>query len=152
MYRTPPIVLTILLAALCLSDCSSQLKMVSEDDSSYLKGLRREYIAANPDGMYNDLVVRGEVVRGMDFLAVLASWGHPQKRERRSDTSEYWVYREVDKDSKDWVEYWFSFRHNVLDDWELSRHFASGGILDLKRSGDTSLSKTSPPPGKRVPD
>jgi hypothetical protein len=100
--------------------------MNEENETDYIRMLREEFFKTHPDGKYNEYIARGEVVRGMDFLEVLASWGNPMKREKPADTVEYWMYREVDEDTLDWVQYKFVFRMNLLEDWELSRQVATG--------------------------
>jgi hypothetical protein len=72
--------------------------------------LREEFFETHPNGVYNEFIARGEVVRGMDFLEVLASWGNPTKREKPSPDVEYWVYLEEYEETKDWVQYKFVFR------------------------------------------
>jgi len=138
-----------ILLPLLLIGCSSQLPRV-ETTQSYLLELRAEYLAANPDGEFNEHVEQGEVVKGMDYLAVLASWGLPARRATRSDVTEDWVYREVDETTQAWVEYTFTFRHSVLDDWEIARNNAGG--RELKIEGQNSvLSRDAAASGKRVP-
>jgi hypothetical protein len=131
--------------------------MVSGAESDYLLELRAEYLAANPDGEFNEHVKRAEVVKGMDILAVLASWGHPDVRQKESPLTEHWVYRDVDEQTKDWLEYTLTFRRSVLTEWDLARHFAAGGRVDvpetgdsatLSRSGQEGLKRSGPPKKK----
>ena len=105
--------------------------------------LRSEFFKTNPNGVYNEYIERGEVVRGMDFMEVLASWGNPIKREKPTPNVEYWVYLEEDEDSKDWVQYKFVFKKSLLDDWELERHGAQGrvGDIDSQSSATSTLTK-----------
>jgi hypothetical protein len=127
---------------LILPSCSHNPRMLSGTESDYLLKLRAEYLASNPNGMYNEYVERGEVVKGMDFLEVLASWGHPEIRKKESSLTEQWTYTEVDEASKDWVVYVFTFRRNVLSEWDLYRHFAAGGQIDLPQGrASTSLTR-----------
>jgi hypothetical protein len=99
--------------------------------------LREEFFKTHPDGVHNEYIANGEVVRGMDYLEVLASWGNPIKREKPSPSVEYWLYLEEDEDSKDWVQYKLVFRRSVLDDWELARHTSQGAVGD-SQSGQSS--------------
>jgi len=155
MFSTPrgfSLTISLLVVLTLLPACSSQLKMINDTESSYLLELRAEYLEAHPDGEYNEHVRRGEVVKGMDFLAVLASWGHPEKRAKRTDYSETWVYREEDELSKDWIEYSFRFNRSVLAEWEINRHNSQGGILPEGQSEpDDALKKGQYTSGKRVP-
>jgi hypothetical protein len=123
--------------------CSQTPRMSQEDETEYIRMLRSEFFETHPDGQYNEYIARGEVVRGMDFLEVLASWGNPGKRERPSPTVEYWLYEEKDESSKDWVRYKFVFRDNVLNDWELTRHVSEGGMGDVQNESSAVLSKGS---------
>jgi hypothetical protein len=104
--------------------------------------LRSEYFKTNPNGVYNEYIERGEVVRGMDFLEVLASWGNPIKREKPSPSIEFWVYLEEDEESKDWVQYKFVFNKSVLDDWEISRQGAQGSLGDATNEASSASTLT----------
>ena len=123
--------------------CSQTPRMSQEDETDYIRMLRDEYFETNPDGQYNEYIARGEVVRGMDFLEVLASWGNPGKREKPGPSVEYWLYEEKDEASQDWIRYKFVFRGNVLDDWELTRHVSEGGMGELQNGSAAVLSKGS---------
>lgn len=149
MYRTPLLVLLILLVLPLLGSCTSNLQKVDDKDSSYLLALRAEYFASNPDGEFNENIERGEIVRGMDFLEVLASWGHPAARSKPADTSEEWTYREVDENTKDWIEYTFMFQNTVLGEWKVARHYGEGA-LDFPQTNDV-LIRGEYTAGKRVP-
>jgi hypothetical protein len=142
MRRIPPTLLWLPVLFLTLGSCTSNPRMLSGTESDYLLQLRQEYLNSNPDGAYNEYIKRGEVVKGMDFLEVLASWGHPEVRTKESALTEHWMYREVDEDSKDAVVYTFTFRRNVLAEWDLMRHFAAGGRIDVPEGRDrTSLTR-----------
>jgi hypothetical protein len=150
MYRRASLVLPLLM--LILPSCSTQLHTSKEVPSSYVLALREEYFASNPDGQYNENIRNGEVVRGMDFLEVLASWGHPAERKKDSQTMEEWTYREIDEVSKDWVEYTFMFRQSILEDWSIARHVAKGGaLMAIPKQGET-LIRGQYTTGKRVPE
>lgn len=138
MRRTPHTLLWLPVLILAVSSCSYTPRKISGTESSYLLQLRQEYLAANPDGEYNAYVAKGEVVKGMDLIAVLASWGHPSIRKKDAPLTERWVYREVDDVSKDWVEYTFTFQSSVLTEWDLVRHFAAGGRVDVPEGRERS--------------
>ena len=150
MYRTPHVMPVFVLLSLLVIGCSSQLPSM-ETSQGYVLELRAEYLAADPDGEFNEHVKRGEVVKGMDYMAVLASWGHPARRSRRSDVAEDWVYREVDEETDTWMEFKFSFRYSVLDDWEIARHNGGARELDLTRQNDVLTRYGTDTRGKRVP-
>lgn len=142
MNRPPRIALWLPAALLLVCSCTHNPRMISGAESDYLLKLRAEYLASNPEGQYNEFIQRGEVVKGMDILEVLAAWGHPKLREKRTPTSEDWLYRTVDEDSGDWYEYIFRFQNNVLSEWELTRNFAAGGSIPVPSIGNAStLSK-----------
>lgn len=145
MPLTPRILraLPFLFAVLAVA-CSHNPRRGQTDQSEYIRMLREEFFKTHPDGAYNEYIARGEVVRGMDFLEVLASWGNPVKREKPTPNVEYWLYLEEDEDSKDWVQYKFLFKKSVLDDWELARHGSQGGLGDTAdQSSSEVLSKRS---------
>ena len=140
MCRSPQFlrVLPVLLV-LSIVACSQTPRMSQENETDYIRMLREEFFKTHPDGQYNERIANGEVVIGMDFLEVLASWGNPNQREKTSTSVEYWIYRDEDEDSKDWVEYRFTFRGNQLDDWELSRHVAGAGTLETPTKRNQSV-------------
>jgi hypothetical protein len=113
--------------------------MSEENETEYIRMLREEFFKTHPDGEYNEYITRGEVVRGMDFLEVLASWGNPNKREKPTENVEYWLYRDDDENSGDWVQYKIVFRKNVLDDWELTRHVADGRSQPMASESSSSV-------------
>lgn len=129
MRRFPHTLLWLPVLLLVLVSCTHNPRKVSGSETAYLLDLRQEYLAANPDGEFNEYVSRGEVVKGMDILAVLAAWGHPEVRKRESPLTEQWVFRDVDEVSKDWLLYTFTFRRSILAEWDVTRHFAAGGEI-----------------------
>lgn len=149
------LVLPMLLVVSVLS-CSHTPRMSHDQETEYIRMLRQEFFKTNPDGEYNDRIRKGEVVRGMDFLEVLASWGNPDARRKPTENVEHWTYLELDEDSKDSVRYMFIFKKNILFDWELNRQFAKGGELNLpsdKKSsvlikGEALRTRTGPPKKK----
>jgi hypothetical protein len=127
---------------LSVSFCTPNPRMVSGTEPDYLLKLRADYLSSNPSGEYNEFIKRGEVVRGMDVLEVLAAWGHPKVRTKFTDLTEKWTYHEVDPDSKDSIDYTFTFHQGVLSDWALERHFAAGGSIGVPEGNErTSLTK-----------
>jgi hypothetical protein len=125
--------------------CSQTPRMSEENETDYIRMLREEFFKTHPEGKFNEYISRGEVVRGMDFLEVLASWGNPNKREKPTESVEFWTYLDEDEDSQDWVQYKFVFRKNVLDDWEVARHVAGAGHLDTTGDSGNVLTKGESP-------
>jgi hypothetical protein len=153
MTRTPVRGLAACALALLLAGCSQQLKRLSDVEPSYLPALRAEYLATYPNAPHNEEVKRGEVVKGMDILAVLASWGHPGRRTKEGEHTEMWIYREEDEASKDWLEYTLIFHDNVLDDWEINPHLSEGRtthVNDMNQTGPLTRGVFSR--GKKVPN
>ena len=62
--------------------------MSQDQETEYIRMLRQEFFKTHPDGKYNEHIKKGEVVRGMDFLEVLASWGNPDAREKPTQNLE----------------------------------------------------------------
>ena len=152
MYRTPPHVLPVIgMLSLLLIGCSSQLPSM-DTSQSYVLELRAEYLAAHPDGEFNEHVENGEVVKGMDYLAVLASWGHPARRSKRSDVTEDWVYREVDEETDTWMEFKFTFKRSILNDWEIARHNGGARTVDTRERNNVLSRENASNIGKRVPN
>ena len=153
MCRTPQFlrVLPLILVVAILA-CSQTPRMSQENETDYIRMLREEFFKTHPDGPYNEHIAKGEVVVGMDFLEVLASWGNPGSREKPAENVEFWMYLDEDEDSKDWVRYKFIFRKNRLDDWELTRHVAAGGILDTEQKQPQNvLTRSAPQSTKSTP-
>jgi hypothetical protein len=91
---------------------------------------RGDYLEQHPTGKYNRYISRGEVVRGMGFVEVSASWGIPETRSKSKDKKyEYWTFFGEDEISGDWSRYTLVFEETVLTDWFLDRHFIKNGAL-----------------------
>lgn len=117
-----------LFATLALASCASHPPVRDVDDA--VRELRAEYIHANPHGQFNQNIERGEVVLGMRFEDVLASWGIPDARERNGDgVRERWSYTETDPWSRDWVRYDLVFEKKALASWETMRNVSSSHPL-----------------------
>lgn len=111
-----------------LAGCAHAPRVINETDS--VRQIRGQFLKANPNGPYNDHVARGEVVAGMGFIEVLASWGLPDSRWRsKAGELEYWSYFTRDADSGDWVGYTFTFEENAVSEWAMTRHVVKNGAL-----------------------
>jgi hypothetical protein len=132
-----------LMAVALVFSCSQNPRMDQSSETEYIRMLREEFFKTHPNGVHNEYISRGEVVRGMDFLEGLASWGNPIKREKPTPNVEYWLYLEEDEDSKDWTQYKFIFRQSVLDDWEMVRHRSEGGLEQRQSQPTDVLTKGS---------
>ncbi len=109
-------VLLVLLAA-----CGASTLRRSQGELSDLASVRSEYLSRNPDNPYNENVVRGEIVRGMDMKAVTASWGLPEKKVQDGVDFERWLYVDVDNISNESVGYALQFEKGVLKVWNVQR-------------------------------
>jgi hypothetical protein len=154
MCRTPQFLRVLpLLLVLSIIACSQAPRMSQENETDYVRMLREEFFKSHPDGLYNEHIAKGEVVRGMDFLEVLASWGNPGSREIPTVNVEYWMYVDEDEDSTDKVEYKFIFRKNQLDDWELTRFVATGRpVIAGEKNTQSVLTRSGTGTTKSTPD
>lgn len=119
--------LTLLIGSLVTS-CAYAPRVPEE--SNAVLSIRSDYIRTHPDGPYNAYIQRGEVVKGMQYLEVLASWGHPRSRLRvPSRRLEYWRYLTHDDVSGDWMQYTFVFENDVLLEWQMARHTSLGRAM-----------------------
>lgn len=102
----------------------------SYKDSEAIKQIRLEYINSNPDSEYKEYVLKGEVVKGMGFMGVLASWGLPNvRRISESSLYEYWTYFTEDKDAGMWTMYELMFKDQMLVSWIVDKNIVGqGGI------------------------
>jgi len=127
----------ILLAVVALTlvaACTHVPRMEADPEQT---GIREQYLQANPDGVYNDHIIKGEVVPGMNVVEVLASWGPPAHRERVDDVNrEAWTYLIRDDYASDYVVYRLAFEERVLSSWTIDRHTAgNGGVTPGARLG-----------------
>lgn len=131
-----------LFATLMLASCASGPPVRDVDDSVLAR--RADYLRANPQGRFNEEILRSEVATGMDFDDMLASWGIPDTRIRAGGSdSERWVYVLADPYSHDWTRYDFVFVKRHLAQWEVMRNVASSHYL---HRGDSAAEVNSIPP------
>jgi len=113
-----------LIATLALASCASHPPVRETDES--VRELRTEYLQEHPGGEFNANIQHSEVVLGMRFEDVVASWGIPDARERSGDgVHERWTYTDTDPFSRDWVRYDLIFEKKALAKWETMRNVAS---------------------------
>ena len=134
----------LVLFAVCLVTSCSQVARIDADPE--VETIRAQYLSENPHGQYNDHIARGEIVRGMNFVEVLASWGVPTRRERQKDgVTEAWTYRVHDRDPSDIATYELQFADRMLTGWRYSA--ASAGLSTLSSSSSSSARLSSPSSG-----
>jgi hypothetical protein len=99
-------------------------------DSEAIKQIRLDYIKSNPEGQYNEHVLKGEVVKGMGFMSVLASWGLPNvRRVSEGNIYEYWTYYTEDRAAGMWTIYELQFKDQLLASWIIDKNImGEGGI------------------------
>jgi hypothetical protein len=115
-------------AAVILASCAYSPRVA--DESATVLSIRADYLRSNPGGRYNEYINRGEVVKGMNYVEVLASWGFPQSRLRLSERDfEYWRYVARDDATGDWIQYTFVFEGPALFEWESTRHTTKGRAM-----------------------
>jgi hypothetical protein len=149
MRRAPQWLLPVS-AVFLLAGCSSTLRLSNENRPAYLAELRAQYLASNPAAPYRTHVSRGEVVKGMDTIGVLASWGHPERRVREGMDAEHWLYIDEDKDSGDRISYALVFHRGILDEWSMSRE--NSGMRAVQTSPAAKTTPAEKPKGKPVPE
>jgi hypothetical protein len=127
MYGTR-LLLTSVLGILALTACAHTPEALHTDDSLIM--MREDYVNSHPDGKYNSFIDQGQVVKGMNFIEVSASWGIPETRSRSNDAKlEYWTFFGKDEFSGDWTRYTMIFEQGILTGWDLNRHFTKNGTL-----------------------
>jgi hypothetical protein len=128
MLGTKLVLSTALTAALLSLACAHTPNALNTDEAVLM--MREDYVRTHPGGKYNEYIQRGQVVRGMNYLEVSASWGIPETRSKSRDRKvEYWTFFGKDDLSGDWTRYTMVFEKGVLADWELSKHFTKNGTL-----------------------
>jgi len=112
-------VLLVVCAVALVASCSSLPQTTRTPDE--MASIRTEYLETHPDGKYNDCIMEGRVVKGMNVLEVLASWGLPNARRGwQHDKTEYWTYNARDEHTKEMVSYELIFDDRVLSKWVVS--------------------------------
>lgn len=140
MKRFSPIATGVVLFAMLVS-CSHSPKTLR--DSEAIRQIRLDYIRNNPDSPYKDYILKGEVVKGMNFMSVLASWGLPNvRRISEGLVYEHWIYYTQDKAAGVWNIYELIFRDQTLVGWKIDKNIAGqGGLMPVVEEGEISLDK-----------
>ncbi len=145
--------LAVLLTAIALlASCAHSPR--SFKDTEAIQQMRLDFIASHPNGGYNNHVLKGEVVKGMNFMSVLASWGLPNVRKvQPASIYEYWTYYTEDKASGQMTIYDLIFKDQVLSGWKIDKTISSNGglrYIDDKRPVVLNRSNTSNQGGKAL--
>jgi hypothetical protein len=148
MSRTSTMILIAVVMALISTGCAHSPRAIEVSPS--VLAIRGDFLDSNPDGPFNIYIERGEVVRGMNFVEVLASWGAPRARYRTESetvgTVEYWHYFWRDETSQDWTQFTFVFERKQLAEWDITRHVSKNGSLSVWRAQDSPVHPVLDPP------
>jgi hypothetical protein len=118
----------ILLVASLVALTSSCATVPRAPQNHDVASIRTQYFADYPDGTYNDQIRNSELVKGMNVLEVLASWGIPERRCcTKSNGVESWTYESRDPMSQDFIIYNLAFEKRILTGWTMDRGTAATG-------------------------
>lgn len=105
---------------------SPRLARSEEEVANY----RSEYLRNNPNGKFNEQILKGEVTKGMDVFQVLASWGLPHlRRGSKNSDLESWVYYSLDDHTQHVISYELVFQTNTLSRWVVDNNAQGLGTL-----------------------
>lgn len=121
---------TVLVMALAIgltASCAYVPRLPTESPET--SNRRTQYLHDHPHGPYNAAIMRGEVVKGMHVMDVVASWGIPERRAgKKSALEERWTYTARDEHSRDYVVYELVFVDRVLTGWQIDRETSGSGV------------------------
>jgi len=111
---------------------------------------RQFYVTEHPDGRFNEYIKNGEIIRGMDFNEVIASWGLPNVYLHSTKTPrEYWFYYVEDPSSNSVLIYTLSFELDILGDWDIDIKRFDGKGLSFDNSAVLSSGEAVAKPNTR---
>jgi hypothetical protein len=112
---------------------------------------REEFVMTHPEGVHNDCIKNGEIVRGMCTSEVIASWGPPHVYVlTRTSPTEQWVYYVKDRNSLALLVYTLGFADDTLRVWEVDQKRLVGqGTMTLNDLPAPVPVSTTADPGKR---
>jgi hypothetical protein len=120
----------------------------SPDHTPEMTSIRQQYLADNPDGAYNAYIQRGEVVKGMNVVEVLASWGPPDSRHGvHGSSAETWSYEHTDDVNREFMVYELVFKSRTLARWAVSRQDTGSGTVSRRERTDVTRTED---PGDRI--
>ncbi len=134
------ILLLVLVVTVAVS-CSRLPRSIRSNDE--MASIRAEYLQNNPDGEYNGHITEGRVVKGMNTLEVLASWGVPNvRRGWELDKEEYWTYYAKDEHTQQLVSYDLVFDDRVLKRWVIGEAGAGLGTAQIEDGSTRTIEET----------
>ncbi|MBN1884598.1 MAG: hypothetical protein JW876_03605 [Candidatus Krumholzibacteriota bacterium] len=127
MLRTS--ILTVLLASI-VTGCGCAGMSTVEREYLTEPASREQYLVDHPGCAFIRHIRNGEIVRGMVFDEVMASWGLPNVYMASEGTPrEYWIYYVQGEDTRSILIYTLLFHDSCLEQWE----------IDQKRFADTRI-------------
>jgi len=133
----------VIFVVIAMTSCSSQLKL--SKDMTDRTDIRQEYLHNNPDGQFNNHIVKSEVVKGMNVIEVLASWGLPDQRRTYSGVdSDVWTYYAVDDARNKVMSYDLVFESRTLSRWVVETDVMSLELFYKGQEPSTKISTTQP--------
>ena len=132
----------LLVFVVTVTGCCSRLPQ-SIRSNDEMASIRAEYLQNNPDGEYNGHITEGRVVKGMNTLEVLASWGVPNvRRGWEHDKTEYWTYYAKDEHTQQLVSYVLVFDDRVLRRWVIGAPEAGLGTAQIEDGSTRTIEET----------
>lgn len=116
----------IVASVVTIASCTHVPRAIKHSDAT--ESIRSQYLRDNPDGRFNNHIMKAELVREMKAVEVLASWGTPDQRRSTDHDSETWIYTARDDFSRDYISYSLMFHERVLTRWVVGRSTAAGHI------------------------
>ena len=130
--------------------CAPSLRQLEDTTPADLTDLRAEYVQVHPDSPYLTHILAGEVVKGMDYLGVIAAWGRPESRVNDGLGMEKWFYVENDPDSGNGAEFELILLDGVVARW--TSRAQSGGSVAVRQGDELGVAvlRAERPQGKMV--
>jgi hypothetical protein len=143
--------LPILFAALVMVWSGCSCKSATERADLVALEAREGYVAAHPEGAFNDLILKGEITRGMSAHDVLAAWGMPNVYAlSRKSPEEHWIYYVRDPEVLSLLIYTLTFEDDTLRLWDVDQKRATGhGIAAKRERTEAPRVETADPARKR---
>jgi len=144
---------TMILAAVALVATTYGCSCVSTVERANLTpaASREEYVKLHPEGVHNDCIRNGEIVRGMSAHEVIASWGLPDVYIMTKTTpAEQWIFYIKDRDSLSMLIYTLGFADDTLRAWDVEqKRFVGQGIVSAAERVRATPASTDFDPKKR---
>ena len=102
-----------------VSGCSCTSQIEREDFTS--SEARQIYIDGHPESAFQENILNGEIVRGMNGDEIIASWGMPSVYlTSKVNDEERFIYYIQDREANSVLVYMLDFdEDNILYDWDI---------------------------------